>query len=582
MDRRRPGRHLGLLRVVLVLLLIALVAPARTAAAAQMSHHDLRSLALISDAIVRVRVLAEPEQPGAPVDHQVLACYLGALEVGATLRLAHAGYSSQSGPFSATTRVFDDEAVLFLQRARAGDATAWRLAPSGLRRRSEGIVYRYYQAKNPGPYVSVSQGHDPFDVYGDPRGGPGLSMAEFEVELQAAIVGAAAIRADLRRIDDPAARARLLAAIGPARGDDRDEPAALWMHALEDSARDTIIEELWRAGHRDDALAGVDRLPLPLGYWNLPLDVDPAWLLALASDPRRPTPIRRGALLLLEHRTNALSPPDALQRLIALLADPDPELRALAAGVDMAAQGTPDPRWVEALRARIRDDDAPAARLALLTALADATRPDASSLRLTALGLPDAAWPVVAAHRRGRAFAVEWATPRPGWEFEGFELRARPGRGSDPERPWTPSGRSFPVQVVSGELVHGSARDWLLFDPELDDRAVEFDVRVRFSRSDEVKVVEVALRGLPSLGAVSSRVDGADRAAPAPIPAPSGCACRPAEREGGRAASGTLVLVLVLRRRRRPDGHSPGPATDRARSALPPGRPSRNPPRALF
>ncbi|MCB9726837.1 MAG: hypothetical protein H6748_22515, partial [Spirochaetaceae bacterium] len=358
------GRRRRAIFVVLVALVVIILAPARPAAAASLPHYDLRSLALQSDAIVRVRIVDEPDDPSAPITHQIVTSYLGELEVGAELRLPHAGYSSRTGSFGEGKRAFDDDAVLFLQRAAEGDPSGWRLTESGLRRCAEGLVYRYQQANNPGPYVSVPQGHDPFDVYGDPRGDPGLSMEEFEVEVLAAIAGAVAIRADLERIDDPAARARLLDRIGPAFGDDRDEPTMLVMLAIDDQASLTIIEGLWRAGHREDALAGVDRLRFPLGYWDLALGAAPGWLLDVAEDRRRPTPLRRGALLLLEHDLRALTAPDAIQRLIALLDDPEPELRALASTID-AARDAQD-RWREALIARLRVDTEPAVRFALI------------------------------------------------------------------------------------------------------------------------------------------------------------------------------------------------------------------------
>ncbi|MCB9565932.1 MAG: hypothetical protein H6710_01685 [Myxococcales bacterium] len=573
MDRRRIERHRAPLRaifVVLVALVVIILAPARPAAAASLPHYDLRSLALQSDAIVRVRIVDEPDDPSAPITHQIVTSYLGELEVGAELRLPHAGYSSRTGSFGEGKRAFDDDAVLFLQRAAEGDPSGWRLTESGLRRCAEGLVYRYQQANNPGPYVSVPQGHDPFDVYGDPRGDPGLSMEEFEVEVLAAIAGAVAIRADLERIDDPAARARLLDRIGPAFGDDRDEPTMLVMLAIDDQASLTIIEGLWRAGHREDALAGVDRLRFPLGYHGLALDADPSWLLDVAGDPQEPMPLRRGALLLLEHDLDALAPPAALERLLALLADPDPEIRALAAGID-AAEDTKDPRWRAALIARIRGDEAPRARLALLSALRDATRLDPEYDILGALDLPASTWPIVAARRRGRSFVVEWATPQATWEYEGIELHARLADGK--KRTWTRSEHVFPIAFIIGDLALGSDRSWLLFAPKPPEGATRFELRARFVDGDQVKILEPELRGLPALArAATSRVDGdiEAQAAPAPTASPAGCACRHADERGGSTASGALLLVLLLGRQRRASVDAP-PA--RARDRRPAIRP---------
>lgn len=158
-----------------------------------------------------------------------------------------------------------DEVLLFLCR-RPYDGS-WQLCGSGLRVFVDDRVYRFVQSNSPGPYVPRSQGHDPHDVFGDPRGGPGVTRAEFEPELRAAIDRAALVRAALTEIDTLEGRAKLLEFVGPAWGEDRDEPFAFDDSNFQDLVAAEIIEALAERGQEDTLLDAISRLRGGVHLW---------------------------------------------------------------------------------------------------------------------------------------------------------------------------------------------------------------------------------------------------------------------------------------------------------------------------
>ena len=138
--------------------LIAFLSITAPAHAKKMEHHDLSSLVMLSKHVV----LAQRDfwtNGSRSFGYTVTNVYKGSLLSGQRLYVSHSSYDL-AGTFG---KVPDRKAVLFLREGKDG-----RLTPvaSGIRVLFGGMVYRFEQSENPGPYIPVPQGRDPADVRG--------------------------------------------------------------------------------------------------------------------------------------------------------------------------------------------------------------------------------------------------------------------------------------------------------------------------------------------------------------------------------------------------------------------------------
>ena len=134
-----------------------------------MHHHDLASLALMSDAIVLVQRGAERKIDAwrTATEHRVLKTYAGSLQPGDVVGIEYGAYALAPlwGWEDGGAPRISDEVILFLERATDQGAAApdggappsWQLAASGLRIFVDGKAHRFEQAMNPGPYEPVPQ-----------------------------------------------------------------------------------------------------------------------------------------------------------------------------------------------------------------------------------------------------------------------------------------------------------------------------------------------------------------------------------------------------------------------------------------
>jgi hypothetical protein len=248
-DHERP---LGLAACVVVLVIVWLTTITR-AQAAPLVHHDLSSLALDSDAIVLARVTGMRTEGYREFrSHEILRAYAGELAAGEVIEVDYGSLSlepSWDSPYGDAQP--SDEVVLFLHRSERDGS--WWLAPSGLRVFADDRVYR------------------------------------FEPELRAAIDRAALVRAALAKLDTPEGRAQLLEFVGPAWGDDRDEPCSLeelWM--VEDIVVSKILDAFEGGGHDAELLDAISRLRYDETLYLQRRGGElPRWL-AVARDPAQP------------------------------------------------------------------------------------------------------------------------------------------------------------------------------------------------------------------------------------------------------------------------------------------------------
>lgn len=532
-DYRRP---LGLAACIVVLVIVWLTTITRAHAAA-LFHHDLTSLALDSDAIVLARVTGTRTEGYREFrSHEVLRAYAGELVAGELIEVEYGSLSlepSWGSPYGDTPP--SDEVVLFLRRSeRAG---SWWLTPSGLRVFADDRVYRFEQRDNPGPYLPTPQGHDPYDVLDDPRGGPGLTRAEFEPELLAAIDRATLVRAALAKVDTPEGRAQLLEFVGPAWGDDHDQPCSLgelWRY--EDIVVSKILDAFEAGGHNAELLDAISRLRYDETlYLQRRGDELPGWV-AVARDLAQPLHRRLAALTLLRVRLRVRlrsgAPPQTLAALVELLDDPDPRIRAAVAAIS-PGPGELTPDWEQAIVRRLQIEEH-------VTVLYELTETAIEHELPGAFGQPARAWPLVRARRCGLAFELSWINGKPFWSAEALSIEASPESGEPRilQRPDQAPG----YRVSSGKF--RAIRGWLLFDPPLADEPTRLTIIA--TMGTDVPDLRVAL---PPLGIPPEPMLVA-RPQPEPIaetPTPPGCACASTDAPGGWL--GLLALVWLVRRR---------------------------------
>ncbi|PRP97358.1 hypothetical protein [Enhygromyxa salina] len=506
--------------------------PRSEARAAMMTHYDLCSLALESDAIVLARVVSVRTQGYSELRrHEVLHAYAGTLERGDSVELDYGAYHLAPSWTPLEQWSSAEEVVLFLRHAPDAQRPGWTLVPSGLRIFADGLTYRFEQHDNPGPYAAVVQGHDPWDVFGDPRGGSGLTREQFETELGKAIECGAGVRDALADVDSPAGRARLLDMVGPRWGRDDDEPYEIHNFTFfRDRASITILEALWSTGDLNATLDGVSRVRGGVDLFMLRVDPGPAVLLEVAGAPSRALERRVAALQLLAEDLAPTRKPSTSAALVPLLSDPEPRIRAAAAAVAMRDAGA-SAQWRAAIVQRLHVESDPCTRYRLAQRAREAGLLDGIDLGLDA--------PIVAAERRGRAFELRWFDDTASWSLDGLEVVATPAEGA-----------ARTLQLEPGQVARwwssGSSRGvggWLLFDPPLPQGRSEFELVAHMSAGEQTLALRLPLRPLgdpPPPGPEPDPIVPAS-VAPTPISTPPGCTC-------GVAASrkaGPWLLWLV-------------------------------------
>jgi hypothetical protein len=317
---------------------LGLLAFARPARAAMMTHTDLASLALHSQVVVVAQRSPTATTSGYVTarDYRVVEVVHGTgLNVGEIVTIDDGIYrtSDWGEPPPAT---IGDEAVLFL--APASPAGTWQLVPSGLRLVIAGGVHRFEQGSNPGPYEAVPQGVDPEDVQGLPGPKGPLSMADFRRELDEAVRRAEQARSWL---DAPAGRQRdeaLWTLVGPEVSQVHvfrestigsfyvDRLASAILESLGEENLDAFLEAEARARH----LGWADQL-------TVRHDADA--LMAVAETKGAPL-ARRAAALSLAGSFFARGGTDMEARVIALMGHAEPALRAAAVSNDRLQRAT--------------------------------------------------------------------------------------------------------------------------------------------------------------------------------------------------------------------------------------------------
>lgn len=540
---------------LLALFVAAACLLSRPAFAAMMRHHDLASLALDSEAIVRARRLGPLAGDDRVARHEILAVYAGPLAVGDTLHVAYAAYVDRDIERT-------DEVILFIRprserrRAAPPDPGRWPVA-SGVRLVDGGRVFRFVQKNNPGPYVPVPQGRDPYDVMHDPRGGSeAISLAEFEEELARAIARADMVRPLLADLGSPAGRRRALAWIGPPPGALDDRPVMLedTDDFYEDRVVKAILEALARTGDIALLLDGVARRRGGIDLFMLRHGFKAPALFPVAEDRRQPGPRRAAATTLIAEDLVALDDPATLEGLARLLVDPDARVRRAAAQV-----------------VANRDLKHPALRAAIVEQFPRETDPWTAIMLAQGAGgdvlrtlKPTGGWPIVAVDRRGHGLIVRWAKCSDGRPASVALLVARDG---------APAQRVELVRTsLSLGLLSCAAAYGLPLDPPPLDPRIERTAEIRLARDEGPRTFTIALPRLdpvpledqpsepppleppppatspPATPPPATPPPATSPATPPPAtPPPAGCTCN--DRRGADGAA--LLVVLLLARRRR-------------------------------
>jgi hypothetical protein len=387
------------------LIAIVLVCAATVRAEARMMlHFDLAGLVLQAECVV----VAEAIGPGAKgTTRYKLVRVLRGPTPPPELEVVDSHYA-MSG--AGTHR------VLFLGRFDG----KLQLLASGLRVVSGGLVFRFEQKSNPGPYEMVEQGHDPQDLWK-----PGLT-AQLDLAGLEAAIAAAGKRVDAfaaaRTMTDPARRrAAILAVLPPREG---GIPLTFYIDVLGEAAQKLLVG----AGDLEGALAAFERDHTGHRRGDL---AAPGLLLTYATDRSHPGRLRATALNAFRRGSDSSEVPH-LRRALALAADAEPLVRASAISATTRAVGvsSSDPAEQRAISAFVADArKAVVARYPVetdgdvLVALADA---------LGAFGVP------VPPHPSGRSAVVTASTADGGLsvsvrclgtEYDVVDLRILPLRG---------------------------------------------------------------------------------------------------------------------------------------------------------
>jgi len=326
------------LRIGLLVAVLCVPVPAR---AFMLMHHDLTSLAFESDAVVRAERLG-PLGDGSRF--RVTEVFAGSLRAGQEVA-AGTGIYDVSGSFSGIALSPEPEVFLFLTRRDGG----WYVTPSGLRVVDGGDVYRFEQWSNPGPYTAVPQGPDPDDVLEPWSPYPAVGVASFVPMVRRAVRRGSEARAALA-ISDPSRRLAALLAVLPPPSAERltsERGMGFYQDLLADEAARVLAE----VGDVDGVLEVWAR---STGWMRRSGHLlDPPQLLPKALDGSVPEHRRVAAL---ERLFEGELPTEAqARRVLSLLTDPSPDVRALAiASLDRVARTQSTVSGWSARQARIR------------------------------------------------------------------------------------------------------------------------------------------------------------------------------------------------------------------------------------
>lgn len=384
------------------------------ALAAMMTHLDLTSLALEADAIVRARVVSETREDPYTTRKtlEVVRSYEGPLVPGDRFELAYDLYGTHAfGDYrgaDAGAPTLGPEVVVFLAKPRRHAPSGalrppnpgdwpWYLVGSGLRIFLDGKAHRFVQFNNPGGFDPVPQGHDPYDLYDDPRGGPALDLAGLEAEMAVAQARAAEIRAAIAAPDGPARRERLVALAG------LDEPPS--NSSMGGFYRNTAAGRVLKAlGDTHDLPSFLRALSRSSGVHlrEFARAFSPAAVLEAASNPTLPLPLRLAALDLADAMSFELRElPSAEARVLALLSDADPDVRMRALSVE--PDGDPSAARKAAVLRRWAIEPDPRVQLSLYDAA------ERYELRGTLRRLEPRRGTIVAAILRHDVLRIGWA-----------------------------------------------------------------------------------------------------------------------------------------------------------------------------
>jgi len=502
--------------------------------AANIPHHDVRSLAYQSEAVV----LATAVDGIRNVDVQtfkVLTTYRGPLVAGKTFTANWEALSLVpyfDGPEEWSVA---DEVVMFLERGRGGE---WRLVSSGLRIFVDDHAYRFVQRKSPGPYYPTAQGIDPYDLYGDPRAGEGQTREQFLNLIPTRVQAADAFAKTLAQPDRPGIRDQLLDDIGPALGQDNLAPTALSVarYGFEDVIATEVINHMLELGDVERALEGVSRIRGGVLFRYLRLSSDHK-MVGYARDTARPMHHRLAALELIEHHHVGYSMP--VGAMISLLTDPSPSIRAAA-----VAAGPRDDlpsAWQQALirQAAVETHQKVLYEIVKLGQRAGFDK----DLRLTN------SWPIVTATRRGRSVSFGWTDGPENWSLEGLVIAAHTTAGTR-EVTLVPPANGSHVRIWHD----GSSGGYALFSPPLPDEKFTLDVRATFVGESEVRPITLALRPVGTGLAVSdgdclhSRAGTQateHRGDPEAVGSPPGCLCTAEAQPPMGHEIGVWVILLA-------------------------------------
>ncbi len=565
-----PRARLTPLSLVVV---VAIALLPRAAWAAMMYHHDLTSLALEAEEIVRARQVSERKENDWTTVRtmRVTRVYKGHLATGGDFEISYDGYSLVPFSFWGAPDAGPppgDEMVLFLKRRQSeGDAGPglW-LVPSGLRILLGSKVQRFEQWNNPGGYVPVPQGHDPFDLYGDARGGQGLDLAGFEVELEKAQARADQVSTALAAPDGPSARRHLIELCGPPSRD--DEPRGIALGGFfSNLAAGKMVSELAKRG---DLRATLEAYARSSGVASFRLDVPipVAQILDAAADTKLALPLRLAALNFAEGKWYELrETPVADARLVSLLGDHAWQIRLAA--VSVRATERPSTARRSALVARWKSETDDRVRIALV-------RSAESDHVVSELRAVHAPMPVVTASLARDVVTIAWADldDRVNLMVRSAQLVAKAADGDERTVDLFASRRSY----SNGAM--GSMTTQLSFDRPFLSGDVRCELSVVIEELNKARpdlsrhfalgtmraaVVAQALHE-PDAGAEAQRSEIVAPAPSAPIPVPrarrSACGCEAAP-VGGAGASwlfaGAAVVLTLRRAGPRPEKVGPYP-----------------------
>lgn len=316
--------------------------------AAMMHHHDLASLAFMSDAVIKVERLGAYDRVTRV---RITEVYAGSLRVGTNMELPTSLYrlsASLGGP-----EVTPASTMIVFLTQRNG---AWTITPSGLRvLDGSGHVQRFVQISNPGPYGVVPQGPDPQDLHDDFRRYPPVDLAAFEPMVQRAIRRASEMKRALEL--NAAARRTAVLRMLPAPRSYLFRGNQLFF--FNDALADKAARALGDAGDVEGTLEVWSRMHGDRMWSRGVLRERSAELLAIATDTGAADHLRATALRTV-FESGGLPTEAEARTVLGLLGDGSAEVRAAAlAALDYPGRVQSSdagwPRTQRAIRRMVRD-----------------------------------------------------------------------------------------------------------------------------------------------------------------------------------------------------------------------------------